>query len=216
MNESPARKKDFLLVTVTSLTFGLFLLPILENIRPAFWEFNLQNTVLVIAGFLIFGNFALWIGSLIGRKNIWVWQFAKYGAVGSMAAATNFGILNLLSVLTGIFSGFLIIVFNATAFAIAVINAYFWHKFWSFGQDSKPQLTQFSKYLSVTVASAVIDSIVVYFLTTVINGPSGFSQALWENIAKAIAAVPVVIFNFAGYKLFVFRKTGADDKAEPT
>ncbi len=215
MNGYPAGKKDFLLVTVTSLIFGLFLLPILENIRPAFWEFNSRNVMLVIAGFLVFGNFALWVGSLIGRKYSWAWQFAKYGAVGSMAAATNFGILNLLSLLTGAFSGVLIIVFNTAAFAVTVTNAYFWHKFWSFGQNSKPQLIQFSRYLAVAVASAVIDSLIVYFFTTFIEAPGGLSPAVWENIGKAIAVFPVVIFNFLGYKFFVFHPGMADDKSEP-
>lgn len=209
-----AKKKDFLLVTVTSLIFGLFLLPILENIQPAFWRFNFQNTSLVVVGLLFFGNFALWVGDLIGRKYVWVWQFAKYGAVGSMAAATNFGMLNLLSLLTGVFSGVLIIVFNIAAFAVTVTNAYFWHKFWSFGQDSKPRLIQFSRYLAVTISSAVIDSLIVYFFTTFIEAPGGLSPADWENIGKAIAVVPVVIFNFLGYRFFVFRTEAENDKKE--
>jgi len=200
-----AALKDFRLVSISGFIFGLFLLPILENVKPEFWRLNFANAALVVIGFTLFYNLALWIANLISRKFPPLWQFSKYVAVGFMSAAVNFGILNFFSLVTGVFSGFSIIVFNILAFFITITNAFFWHKFWSFEKKSAPHLAEYSQFVGVTVLSGLIDSGVVYVLTTVIGAPEFFSPALWENISKVIAAVPVVIWNFLFYKFWIFK-----------
>lgn len=59
-------------------------------------------------------------------------QFSKFLVVGFMNTAIDFGILNLLMWLTGVYKGQWIILLNATAFAVAVINSYLWNKYWTF------------------------------------------------------------------------------------
>lgn len=202
-----ANKKDFLLVSIVGLLFGVFLIPILENIRPPHWELNLLSAAMLIAGFCVFSNIALMIGGLIGKKFPPFWQFTKFGAGGALNAAIDIGLLNLLSLIFQIFSGPLIILFNAISLAIAMTNSYLWNKLWTFKKNDASvfQWAEYFKFSGVTLGSVIFGSAVVYFLTTVIGAPQNISPEVWENIAKLASVPPIVAWNFIAYKFFVFK-----------
>jgi len=202
---SLATRRDFFIATLIGFAVALFLVPILTNVNPVFWSPKIQNIAPLIFGFIALANAGLWLGGILGRRSKAIWQFTKYFAVGSLATAIDLGILNLLSFITGIFSGYLIIVLNIISFSITLANAYFLHKFWSFEKNSRPHIAEFSQYAGVTIVSVVLNSALVYFLTTTLGPPGEMSPPLWENISKVIAAVPVVIWNFTWYKLLVFK-----------
>ncbi len=202
---SLATTRDYRIVTLIGFAFGFFLVPIFTNVQPSFWHLNFGNILALVLGFIIFANFGLFIGSRIARKFPHFWQFTKYFAVGSLATAMDLGIFNLLSFITQTFSGFLIVVFNIISFSITLANAYFLHKFWSFEKNSRPQIGEFSQYAGVTIVSVTLNTALVYFLTTILGPPGTLSPALWENIAKVIAAPPVVIWNFLFYKFWIFK-----------
>ncbi len=200
-------KRDHLLVSIIGSIFGLFCLPILGNIAPSWWKLTFASGPSLIVGFSIFANLALWLAGLIGKKYPGIFQFAKYAATGAMNSFTDIGILNLLSLIFQVFSGPLIILFNTFAFSVAVTNSYFWNNLWVFRIEGKSlSLREFFKFLSVTVSGLVINTVVVYILTTFIEAPGSISPQLWENIAKLVAVPSSVVWNFIGYKLFVFKR----------
>ena len=202
-----ATKKDFLLVSIVGLLFGALLIPILENIRPPHWELNLLSAASLISGFGLFANIALIIGGLIGKKFPPFWQFTKFGASGALNAALDIGILNLLSFIFQVFSGPLIIIFNATSLVIAMTNSYLWNKMWAFKKDGSSmfQVREYFKFAGVTLGSVIFGSAVVYFLTTIIGAPQNISPEVWENIAKLASVPPIVAWNFFAYKFLVFK-----------
>jgi putative flippase GtrA len=205
-----AAKKDFYIVSVIGLTFGLFLLVVLENIRPAFWQLSFKNAVSLIAGFVVFANGALWIGGTIGQRIFFVWQFVKFAAVGSMNAALDLGLINLLSLIFKIYSGWPIVIFNVISVGTAITNSYFLNKFWSFKSRAPIGLRELIKFIAVSLATLTINTAFIYFLTTTVGAPDNISAPLWENIAKLIAVPFTLILNFMGYKFLVF---GAVDKS---
>lgn len=204
-------KKDHLLVSIIGSVFGLFFIPILENIKPSQWQLNFIAGTGLILGFVVFANLSLWVAGVIGKKHPSVFQFAKYAATGAMNSSTDIGILNLFSLTFQVFSGSLIILFNAIGFSVAVINSYFWNNLWVFKKEgSVLSLSEFFKFLSVTISGLVINTIIVYIVTTVIGAPISISPALWENIAKLIAVPASITWNFFGYKLLVFKNKPID------
>ena len=201
-----ASKKDFVYVSIIGLIFGLFTIPVLENIRPPHWELNFYTALFLIVGFWLFANLALSIGALIGERFPGLWQFTKFGASGALNAALDVGLLNLLSLIFQIFSGPLIILFNAIAFFTAFNNSYFWNRIWVFQNGRGIDFREYFRFLAATSVGMVIGTATVYLVTTFIAAPIGISLALWENIAKAVSLPLVITANFTLYKFVVFKK----------
>ncbi len=202
---SLATKKDFVIVSVIGILFGLLLLPVLENIQPPQWELNFRNAAFLVTGFFIFANFALWVGGLLGAKLPAVWQFVKFGAVGSLNATLDFGILNLLSLIFKVYSGALLVVFNIISIGLAIINSYSLNKFWTFRNHSAVKATEVTRFLLVSALTIFLNSTIVYVLTTTFGAPAEISEPVWENIAKIIAVPITLVVNFFGLKYVVFK-----------
>ena len=201
-----ATKKDYFLVSIVGLAFGVLSLPILENIKPPQWELTINSAAFVIVGFFLFANFAMWVAGMIGLRSLALFQFAKYGAAGALSAFIDLGLLNLFSLIFQIFSGPVILIFNSVSFLVAVTNAYFWNKFWAFKKDGDTaNLREYSKFIGVTMVGLLINTAIVFVITTLIGAPEGVSEPVWENVAKFSAIIPNVMWNFFGYKFLIFK-----------
>lgn len=199
-------KKDYFLVSIIGFFFGLLLLPVLKNIQLLFLELTFGKAVFIIIGFAVFAVFALWIASLLGRLSPTVFQFAKFVAVGGLNTLLDLGILNTLIFFSGIAAGWWYSIFKGISFAIAVINSYFWNKHWTFGVSKTASVKEFSQFFIVSIigfgANLGIASLVVNF----IGAPGNFSPERWANIGAILATIASLIWNFVGYKFFVFKK----------
>lgn len=201
-----ATKKDFFLVSIIGVLFGLFAIPILENIKPPHWQLNLYTGSFLVFGFLLLANFALAVGGVVGKKFPAFWQFTKFGASGSLNAALDVGLLNLLSLIFQIFSGPLLALLNAVSLFVAFNNSYLWNKLWVFQTEKGFWFSEYLKFFFATLVGAIVGSATVYIITTFINAPAGISEQIWENIAKGISIPLVIAANFTLYKFVVFKK----------
>lgn len=140
-------------------------------------------------------------------KNKSVLQFSKFFVVGILNTGIDFAILNFLMRITNTYEGQSIVIFNTISFVVAVINSYLLNKYWTFGDSGKAQAPQqFVKFFAVSAVGWGLNTGIVYSVTTLISPIFGLSPALWANFAKAMATSAVLVWNFAGYKLFVFKK----------
>lgn len=133
-------------------------------------------------------------------------QFGKFALIGFLNTGIDFAVLNLLMWSFAIYSGSWLAFFNVVSFSIAVTNSYFWNKYWVFragGTENKT--TEFTKFLIVSIIGIFINTFIVYGFATFLPPILGISPALWVNIGKALASGVSLLWNFAGYKLFVFR-----------
>jgi putative flippase GtrA len=201
-----ATKKDFFLVSIIGVLFGSLVIPVLQNIRPAFWQLNFTNAAATIIGFLIFANVAMAIAGLIGKKFPSLFQFAKFSASGSLNAALDIGLFNLLSYIFQVFSGPLLALFNGIVVFIAFNNSYFWNKLWVFKADGTINIYEYLKFAAATLVGLILGTSIVYYITTFVSAPTGISPQIWENVAKAISIPLVVASNFSLYKFVVFKK----------
>ena len=152
-----------------------------------------------------------------------VGQFLRFAVVGLINSVINFAVLNLLSHFTKITSGPGVIAMGAVAFAAATVNSYFMNKNWSFKDHSHFHEGQkFAYFLMVSIIGLVINSLTVYAVTTFISPPEALITAIsgnwplighyftstsvfWLNFANVVAICLALIWNFYGYRKFVFK-----------
>jgi putative flippase GtrA len=91
--------------------------------------------------------------------------------------------------------------------AIAIINSYIWNKYWSFQKKEMREVSkEFTHFVSVSLVGLVLNVAITSFITNLIGPAFGFNQIAWATLAGATASALVLLWNFLGYKLFVFKK----------
>ncbi len=134
-------------------------------------------------------------------------QFIRFGIVGGLNTAIDFGVLNLLSFITGITKGTGLVPLNMISFTVAVINSYYLNKYWAFkDQSSGEGMKKFSLFLVISVIGALINTGTVTLVATSLEPWFGLGPTPWLNVAKVLATGLSLIWNFIGYKLLVFKK----------
>lgn len=138
-------------------------------------------------------------------------QFSKFIIVGGVNTLIDFAVLNALMFLTGIHKGPSLFVLNCISFSVAVVNSYYMNKRWTFkeaaaGIVDKNAAVQFSQFFVVSLIGITINGLILTGITSYIAAPFGLSDQLWANVAKLVATGASLVWNFIGYKLFVFKK----------
>lgn len=195
-------KQDIISSLVIGEIVALFILGMVTNLQiviPFVWLVIFVLPILALIG--------LYVAYLIGEKIRVIYQIAKFTLVGFSNVAIDFGVLNLLMYLTNIYGGERIILLNVMAFVVAVINSFFWNKFWTFGaKESNGGGKEFLQFIIIAAIGAVINTGIVYGLTTYISPSFGLDLKLWANFAKVLATFVSLAWNFTGYKFLVFKK----------
>lgn len=213
-----ANKKDYFLVAIIGFLFGLLTIPILKNLKLTFLEINFLNILFIVIFFIVFAVLALWIAAFLGRKIPFLFQFAKFGAVGALNTFLDLGILNFLIFFSGIITShfyaisiglsfaYFYAIFKGLSFILANISGYFWNKHWVF-QSKVSASSGYSQFLLVSIIGLIINVAVAFFVFNFISSFFvSFSKELWANIGALSATVISLIWNFVGYKFFVFKK----------
>src|SRR3989344_229418 len=124
-------------------------------------------------------------------------QFLRFAVIGGINTGVDFAILNLLSWATGIYEGNGIIPLNIISFTVAVVNSYFFNKWWAFKDQGGAEYgKKFTLFLVVSIIGAGINTAVVRIVSTNIDPMFGLSQELWLNAAKFIATGLSLVWNF--------------------
>ena len=196
-------KKDFFAAVLLGEIVAWLGLAIHENLEilPSF-HWALWAIALPLAALL-----GVYAAFLIGRKIPVVWQIAKFGSVGVLNTLVDWGVLNLLIFLTQIFSGPFYSLFKSASFVVAVLNSYFWNKFWTFSSAGGQKKTskEFFQYILVSLVGFGINVGAASFLVNVWGAPAGVEPKLWANAGALLGTVLGMTWNFLGYKLIVFK-----------
>jgi putative flippase GtrA len=144
--------------------------------------------------------------TLLQKYRPLIYQFLRFAVVGAINTGIDFGILNILSRITGITEGSGIIPIKGGAFLVANVNSYLLNKRWTFKDNTQGDSgRKFSVYLSVSIVGAILNISTVYLITNYVDPMFGLSAALWLNAANLVATGVSLVWNFIGYKLIVFR-----------
>ena len=215
------KKIDYAFAGLIGFFFGIFAIPTVINLNihtkvamrlglPAALFLALLPWIMAVVYLA-----ALRIGDQLSRKLPIFLQITKFGAVGAFNTIIDFGVFNLLMLLSyrdfaaRIVSGYggsllFVLLLNTPGFMIAVINSFYWNKWWVFPKNNNEKAaTNFPQFLLITVLGSLINSGIVWG-TTVISA-AGLSSPTFFNVAKAGATIITLIWNFLGYKFIVFK-----------
>lgn len=137
-------------------------------------------------------------------------QFAKFVLIGFMNFFIDIAVLNVEMAVSGKSTGAYYTAFKAFSFLCAVIFSYFFNKHWAF-QDKKKteQGKQFTQFLSVSIIGMIINvttaTLVVSFIAPAVTFVT-LSGKLWGNLGAVGGSAVGLIWNFIGYKFWVFKK----------
>jgi putative flippase GtrA len=134
-------------------------------------------------------------------------QLAKFGLIGVSNTVIDLGLYTFLIYLSDTASGLAIILFKTLSVAVAIINSYIWNKYWSFQKKELRDVSkEFTHFVSVSLVGLVLNVAITSFITNLVSPVFGFNQVAWATLAGGAASALVLLWNFLGYKLFVFKK----------
>ena len=202
------RKSDILSSLILGELVAVFLLLISKNLEHdiPILDILVKSKWLVFFLVPLLATFGVYSTFRLGRRNPLFFQFGKFLTIGLSNTSIDFGILNLLMFLTNIESGYIYSLFKAVSFLVAVINSYFWNKFWTFENTGTAIGKEVLQFITISGIGFGINVIVASFIVNVIGSVGGISPRLWANIGAFAAILISVFWNFTGYKFIVFKK----------
>ncbi|MBI1888996.1 MAG: GtrA family protein [Candidatus Spechtbacteria bacterium] len=168
-----------------------------------YWAALLVFPLLTSLGMIVLNDLK---GKLLQGKFAVLPQFYKFVLVGMLNTLLDLSVLNALIVMSGISQGWHFSVFKGVSFAAAVVHSYFWNKFWTFGKKENRGAAEFLQFLLVSVAGLAVNVGIASFFVNVIGAKGGISPQLWANAGALAAIVFSTVWNFVGYKVFVFKE----------
>jgi len=145
-------------------------------------------------------------------------RFLKFMVVGTIGAVVDFGTLYLLHAVWGL----PILLSNTCSFTAAVLSNFTWNRYWTYPDSrSKPIHTQLTQFFAVNVVGWAINSSILLLLrypcVSLVDGLSTHFSVLGDpdlvyrmgyNLAKAIATIVVLFWNFFMNRFWTYRDVG--------
>ena len=141
-------------------------------------------------------------------------RFIKFAIVGTIGAVVDFGTLYLLHAVLGLN----IALANTCSFTAAVISNFIWNRYWTYPDSrSKPVRTQLVQFFAVNLVGWGINTGLLLLLRfpcaslvgnlslrlpVVLDTETTYN--LGYNLAKAIATVVVLFWNFIVNRLWTY------------
>lgn len=142
-------------------------------------------------------------------------QFVKFGLVGILNTGVDLAVLNAETLVTGIKEGYGFGIQKGLSFLVAVTFSYFLNKRWTFEDKSQEeQGKKFSQFIFVSVIGILVNvaaaTIAVTYLKHPVNdllgNPEILSDQIWVSIGGLTGTAAGLLWNFFGYKFWVFKK----------
>lgn len=197
-------KKDIKISVLIGVLAGILILPTIRNLGVTLSAQSVSIAILSLAiitpvGYVV----ALWASQWIPIAL----QFMKFAIVGGLNAMIDLGLLNLLIAVSGVSAGLYYSFFKAISFLAAVMNSYFWNKYWTFqARETASVGGEFIKFFLVNLLGFGINVGTASFVVNVIGSPVGVAPEIWANIGAAAASIAALLWNFVGMKFVVFKR----------
>jgi len=136
-------------------------------------------------------------------------QLSKFAVIGFINTLVDFGVFNLLIILSGTQSPSSIALINSLAVCLAVANSYLLNQRWTFSLSNRKDV-QLPRFILASLIGIVINSGIIMLFAN-LNVPGIISPYLFLNGAKIFASLISSAWNFLAYRNWVFR----DDEVMP-
>lgn len=188
---------------------AVFLVLISKNLKIAVPGFDIVGSRWQILVFVApaFATFLTYVAFLLGRIKPVFFEFGKFTVIGLSNAIIDFGILNMLILVTDIERGYYYSLFKGLSSMTAIANSYLWNKAWTFESSETEKIKkQFFQFLVISVIGVVINVVVASLVVNTIGPSGGIPPRIWANIGALAAIFAGGLWDFLGYKFLVFKE----------
>ncbi len=149
----------------------------------------------------------LWISGLVGRKFPFLHQAAKFLLIGAGATVVDIKVFNFSVWIFSFLAITEIYTFKAASFLIATFVKYWGNKYWAFEKNGNDGIhKEVIQFFLITAIGLAIDVLAFYYFTKVLGPQFNAPAKVWQELSIIFAALAAAIWNFCGYKFFVFKK----------
>lgn len=198
-------KSDFAVVAIIGLAIGMLAQPVITNL----FDTTPALRAGVVVGTPIFAIFCLGVARILSRIYNPIYQFAKFGAVGTLNSFIDFGILNIAIIFTGLSAGMGYSFFKGISFFAATTNSFIWNKYWTFEARHSLSKTETAKFYGVAVIGWIINVSTASIVVNLMGAPSYFTSEQWANVGALAGVATSFLFDFFGYKFWVFNESSS-------
>lgn len=139
------------------------------------------------------------IVGMFGDKGKEIERFTKFAIVGGFGTLVDFAILNVLILSVGVdqFAA------NTCSFSVAAFSNFLGNRFWSFPESRERRfMSQLGRFFIVSLGGYLINQ--TLFMSSSRYLFAGFGT-LGYNLAKALATVVVLFWNFGINRIWTYR-----------
>lgn len=211
--------KDLKFSVLAGFLIGLLAMPVVKAAKPTLYEAVFFT---IVPFFLIATPLGTVIAFRMGQRIKIIWQIAKFGVIGVLNTVVDLGVLsfltfalknyfNLSSTDTLFMLGASTITFYSLykgfSFIVANVNSYYWNKYWTFEEGTnKKTSAELTQFFVVSIIGFIINLVTASYVFGSIQPLTGFDSAQWGLIGAAVGSIAGLLWNFVGYKLWVFKK----------
>ena len=156
------------------------------------------------------------VAFLIAVSHSYFWNrylvFGRSAALGIAASLSRFVVAGILGAVVIVAAGFGAAKQYEYPFYLGLLAALvigeivFWHVFQIGRNTLMPgSRRDFSYFIAITAVGAFIQFFVTSLITSHVPPQFGLPQGLWTYLANALATAISLVWNFAGYKIIVFK-----------
>jgi putative flippase GtrA len=195
------KTKDVAISIIIGLLTVLFWTPVLVRLVGSHsgelgWLYVLVPIAFVCGWFL---------GEALANWKAFFRPLSKFAMIGVLNSGIDFWVFNMFISATGVETGPDILAFKSISFVVALVNSYFWNKYWAFkagGTTKKGK--EFLSYVIVTVIGFVLNVGTTFAIVNLTTPHFHLNQVQWDNVAAAIATLSNLLWNYLGYHFIVF------------
>jgi len=126
-------------------------------------------------------------------------RFVRFGLVGTLGTLVDLSVLNALILGLGIVKFWA----NTCSFSAAALSNFAWNRLWTFPESrQRPMGLQLGQFCAVSVGGYIINQALFLSLDRWVFGGWG---TVGYNLAKAIAIVVVLFWNFGINRVWTYR-----------
>ena len=138
----------------------------------------------------------------------------RFAAVGAFGAVIDYTVLNLLIMGLGWQSPTGRLTANVISTSAAILSNFIWNRRWTFGDQGDDLVgRQFGQFVFVSCIGLVINTVIFLSVDRLVLS-NHFPPAVSLQLAKAVAIVATMFWNFAANRLWTFRDV-ADAAPDP-
>lgn len=204
-------KKDFFFSLYLGIEIGFLFFLTFRLIKPDF-QLMIRNFTIptfAIAIFLpVFAFIAILTAFYLGTKLPILYQIGKFGFVGVGNTLVDIFTLNLLMAILFVPEQTIYkVLFISSSFLMAVIHSFILNKLWTFQKkETKKTAQEFLTFLIITLLGFTVHTGIATAVSNFLSKGNILSGNLSLNVGKIFGIFFSLVWDFTGYKLFVFKK----------